>query len=364
MPGRLESRKKQRMNFDIQIAHSVAEIGQEAWDYLAAGRPFSGYRWYRYGETVLADNKPIYVVLSHRGEPLARATFWLRRREALPIASQVVRWALNMLLDRRPLLICQAPVGYAPGLILPETRLRDAALEVIAEVARNQARQQRVSFFLWSYLEERDAWSAGWPDAFIRLQMSEPLTRLTIAWPDHESYLRQLSGPVRKDYRQRCRHAAEQGIVITEHPLSGHSPPGSDILDKAVRLIGNVEAHHRSARNPWARATLEHAGMVDAVWLRAEIGDRLVGCGLVLGDGGHWMMTLLGLDYTVRYTYFQLVYAAIRCAIQQGARVLWGGTGAYTLKRELGFQVCPHHYAVFAAEGKWLRALGRQLARR
>lgn len=352
------------MNFDIQIAHSVAQIGQEAWDHLAGGRPFSSYRWYRYGEAVLADNKPIYVVLSHHGEPLARATFWLRRREALPLPSRAMRWALNALLNRRPLLICQVPVGYAPGLILPETELRQVALKVIAEFARNQAQQQRASYFLWSYLEERDAWSAGWPDGFIRLQMSEPLTRLTIAWPDFENYLRQLPGPVRKDYRQRCRHAVEQNIVIQEHLFSEHGPPDTDVLDKAVRLIANVEEHHRSAHNPWTRATLEHAGMVDAVWLRAEIGDRLAGCGLLLGDDGHWMMTLLGLDYTVRYTYFQLVYTAIRCAIQQGARVLWGGTGAYALKGELGFQVCPHHYDVFTAEGKWLQALGRRLARR
>ena len=103
--------------------------------------------------------------------------------------------------------------------------------------------------------------------------------------------------------------------------------------------------------------------MVDAVWLKAELGERLVGCGLLLGDGGHWMMTLLGLDYAVRYAYFQLVYTAIRCAIERGARVLWGGTGAYELKGRLGFEVRPEHYAVFAASGRGLQVLGRWLAR-
>lgn len=351
------------MSLDVRIAHSVEEIGQEAWDCLAGGRPFSSYRWYRFGETVLADNKPMYVVLSQHGEPIARATFWLRRQEALPLSSKGIRQALNALIRWRPLLVCQTPVAYAPGTILPETGLRDAALEAIAQVAQSQAREQRASFFYWSYLEERDARCTGWPEDFIRLQMSEPLTWLAISWPDFESYLRKLPKSVRGDYRQRCRHAAEQGITITECPLSERTPLNTDTLDNAERLIGNVEVHHRSAHNPWARATLEHAGMVDAVWLKAEIGNRLVGCGLLLGDGDHWMMTLLGLDYTVRYTYFQVLYATIQCAIERGARVLWGGTGAYTLKEELGFQVQPRHYAVFAAGGRWFQSLGRRLAR-
>jgi predicted N-acyltransferase len=350
------------MSLDVRIAHSVEEIGQEAWDYLAGGRPFSSYRWYRYGETVLADNKPIYVVLSQRGEPLARATFWLRRQEALPLSSKGIRQALNALIRWRPLLVCQAPVAYAPGMILPETGLRDMALEAIARIAQSRAREQRASFFYWSYLEERDARCAGWPEAFNRLQMSEPLTRLTLSWPDFERYLRQLPRPVRKDYRRHCRLASEQSITVNGCRLSEQSSLDAGTLDEAARLISNVEGHHRSAHNPWARATLERAGMVDAVWLKAEIGNRLVGCGLLLGDGGHWMMTLLGLDYTVRYAYFQLVYAAIRCAMEQGAQVLWGGTGAYELKERLGFEVQPEHYTIFAAGGRCLQSLGRRLA--
>lgn len=350
------------MSLDVRIAHSVEEIGRETWDYLAGGRPFSGYRWYRYGETVLADNEPLYVVLSQHGEPLARATFWLRRQEALPLSSKVIRQALNTLIRWRPLLVCQAPIAYASGLILPQTGVRDTALETIVQVAQSHAHKRRASFLLWTYVEP-DTQCAGWPGDVIRLQMAEPLTRLAISWSDLESYLRQLPRSVRKDYRRHCRLAGEQGITVSGYRLSEHASLDTGTLDEAVRLIGNVETHHRSAHNPWARATLEHAGMVDAVWLKAEMGNRLVGCGLLLGDSGHWMMTLLGLDYTVRYAYFQLVYAAIRYATEQGARVLWGGTGAYELKGRLGFEMQPAHYAVFAAGEKWLQSLGRRLAR-
>ncbi len=352
------------MNLDIQIAHSVEQIGQAAWDYLAEGRPFSSYRWYRYGETVLADNKPIYVILSHHGEPVARATFWLRWREALPLSSRIVRRALEALIRRRPLLMCQAPVSDAPGMILPAGELREAALRVMAQVAQDQAHAYRASFLAWLYLQEYDAWCAGWPDAFARVRMDEPLTRLAIMWPDFESYVRQLPKSARGDYRRHCRHAAEQGIEVRHQRLSEEEPLSEGLLDEAVALLGNVEERHKSAHNPWARAMLQHAVLVDAVWLRAESGDRLVGCGLLLGDGDVWVMTLLGLDYGVRYAYFQLMYAAIRCAIEQGARVLWGGASAYELKRRLGFQVQPRHFVVFAAGRKWLQTVGQWVAQR
>ena len=30
--------------FEVQIAHSVEEIGQAAWDHPGGGRPFASYR--------------------------------------------------------------------------------------------------------------------------------------------------------------------------------------------------------------------------------------------------------------------------------------------------------------------------------
>jgi hypothetical protein len=47
------------MSFDVQVFHSVEELGPEAWDRLGKERPFASYRWYRFGETVLADDKPL-----------------------------------------------------------------------------------------------------------------------------------------------------------------------------------------------------------------------------------------------------------------------------------------------------------------
>ena len=106
-------------DFDIQISHSVTEVGQEAWDSLADGRSFASYRWYRFGEEVLADNVPIYIILSLRGKPVALGTFWLRWREQLPISSKVVRWLIESILRYRPLLTCRSPLVETSAAVAP-----------------------------------------------------------------------------------------------------------------------------------------------------------------------------------------------------------------------------------------------------
>ena len=344
------------MSFEVQLAHSVTEVGPEAWDRLSGGRPFTSYRWYSFGEAVLADNTPIYIILHHQGEPVARATFWLRRQEALPISSRLARRAVEIILRRWPLLLCVSPLADASGLILPDPPLRDEALRTIAQVALDQARQHRASFVGCVYLSEREAREAGWPRVFAAVDLPEPTTRLPITWSDFDSYVQQLPPAARKDYRRHRNRAADLGIEIEQRT------PGTAI-DEALTLIRNAERHHRSAFNPWARATLEHAPLVEGIWLTAEVQGRLAGCGLLLNDGVVWLMTLLGRDYAVPYAYFQLMYAAIRRAIESGAQALWGGTGAYDLKRRLGFHLVENHdYATFAGRGPLLQRLGRWIA--
>ena len=117
----------------VQVVHSVKEIGQETWDRLGQGRPFTGYRWYRYGEAVLADDVPVYILLSQGSEPLACGTFWLRGQEALPVESRMVRRIVEVMLRRWPALMCQSPIAGAAGLILPDPPLRDVALELSSD---------------------------------------------------------------------------------------------------------------------------------------------------------------------------------------------------------------------------------------
>ena len=342
--------------FDVQIARTVDEIGQAAWDYLAGDRPFASYRWYRFGEAISAADKPVYIVLSHQGEPVARATFWIMRDMPLPIPSRIARYLMEALFRRRPVLLCQSPWwSVGPGLILPDPPLHDAALAAIIRAAWDQAQQRPVSFLAFDYLEPRQAEWAGWPDMFMPSFDAEPGTRLVIAWPDFESYMRSWSGPTRKHYRQRCKHAAERNIQVRRHSAAV-------ALDEALVLMRNVERRHDAAHNAWIRPVLENASLVDATWLTAEIDGRLVGCELLIGDGAARLLTFLGLDYSVQYVYFQLFYEGIQCAIEEGAHTLEGSSAAYELKQQLGFQLECNNLLRVAATNRALRWIGRQLS--
>lgn len=337
---------------DVQVAHSVTEVGQAAWDCLGGGRPFASYRWYRFGERALADVLPIYIILSRKGEPVARATFWLARQEPLPVSSRPVRRFIDALIRRWPLLICRAPLTSVSGLVLPETPLRDTALRTIAQVAQDQARQHRASFVIFDYLPGLET---GWPETFSSVKLSEPGTCLPIAWPDLTSYLKHLSKSTQRDYRRKCGRAADLGLQVTSHQAV-------TVNGEVMALIRNVERHHHTAPNPWVQAILENAGMVDATWLTATLEDRLVGCGVVLSDANAGVATLLGLDYQVQYIYFQVLYAAIRCAIEKGLQALRGGSGAYEIKQRMGFQLEDNNRVAFAANNRTMQWLGRWMS--
>jgi predicted N-acyltransferase len=343
------------MNFDVQIAHSVAELGEDAWDALSGGRPLSSFRWYRFGEAVLRDCPPTYIVLSHSGEPVARAALWLKRREWVPITSQVVRSGAEHLLYRWPLLTCETPLVSLPGLILPDGPTRSAALETIARASQEFGKRARASFTLFGYVDQQDAQLGGWPKAYSPISYPDEETSLDITWPDFDSCIKHLAKSTRRNYRLHGLKADELGVVITTHP-------GVLDIDQATTLTHNVNTYHHLGHRPWTRAILENSGLVDSTWIAAHVKDRLVGCCSVIGDRGVLHATLLGLDYSFpesRYVYYQIMYAAVRCAIESGARVLYGGGGAYELKRRLGFTKLPDNYMMVAASTQWLRWLTR-----
>jgi predicted N-acyltransferase len=344
------------MDFDIQITHSVMETGQAAWDHLSSGHPFASFRWYRFGETVLSDCSPTYVTLSHDHEPVARGAFWLKRQEWLPIASTAVRYGADQLLRRWPLLMCAAPLASAPGLVLPESLLRGTALKTIADVGLDLGVKNRASFVLFSYTKENEVHQVGWPEAFSAISFSDEETSLEITWPDFESYLKHLAKSTRRNHRLHCKQADGMGVVVSTHSSV------SDV-NRATALIQNVERYHHMGRRPWTRAMLENAHLVDSIWITAHIGGRLVGCCSVIGDGDTQIATLLGLDYSIQqyiYVYYQIMYAAVQSAIERGAKVLYGGGGAYELKRRLGFRVLPNDYLMIAATRKSFQWIERK----
>lgn len=345
------------VKFDIQIAHSIQEIGPEPWDRLSGDRPFNSYRWYRFGETVLTNEPPVYVVLSLGGEPVAGAALRFVQHEQAIVQSGPLRALVLAMLRRWPLLLCESPFGARSSLFLPDPPLRDAALRTITQVVRDQAQQQRASFLGFPYLEEHEVGYAGWTDDFASVELANPVTHLHIAWSDFDSYLSTLSRKRRKHYRRHLRYAERMGIEVTLHPKVID-------VDGAMALIRNVWEKYHESPDPGVRRSLENANMVDAAWVAARIGDRLVGCELVVGDRGCWRVMALGRDYGYQDVYFLLGYADIRYAIEHGARTLYWGALAYEAKRRLGFQLGTNRHVMFAGNGPLFHRFGYWVARR
>jgi predicted N-acyltransferase len=340
-------------HFDVQVASSVTEIGQSSWDRLAQGRPFASYGWCRFGEAVQTDVKPVYIVLTSGNEPVAGGTFWLTRQEPLS-APWFTRAVVQGILGRWPLLVCRLPLVSHAGLFLPDSPVRHEALAALATTAREIGRQHSASFVIFDYIDPNSD-SLRWPPEYELITIDNPNTALEITWPDFESYIDQLPKSVRKDYRRHQNRAKELGIRVTVHDQITR-------ITEALPLIRSVEHKHGSAPNLYVRAILEQTGMVSATWLTAEIEDRLVGCGLLLGDGSAQLLSLLGLDYSVRYAYFQLVYGAIQAAIAAKSRLLYGGSGVYELKERLGFKLLHSNHIALAADRWVFRQVARALS--
>ncbi|MFN8528666.1 MAG: GNAT family N-acetyltransferase [Anaerolineae bacterium] len=319
--------------FNVITAHQIAQLDPVCWDALNGDQPFSSYRWHQFGEHVLHEDTPCYIVLMRDGQPAARATFWITRREVLP--TDMIRWpgVAGAFFRRWPLMPCRAPLTPASSLILPADKsLHPTALETLSETARSIARQHHVSFLFFDYLEAPLTGLRGYGS----LDMAEPGTELAIQWADFDSYLSSLKKSAYKDYRRHANRAADLGISMTVLPLNAETVVPD--VEQAIRLIQNVDRAHNSPSHPYMRRALEQAHHGTTSFIAARIGDRLVGCGLMLRDGDHAMLSLLGLDYDVEYVYFQLFYAAVRTAIETGVKVLWGGSGAYEYKERFGFQ--------------------------
>jgi predicted N-acyltransferase len=335
----------------VEVARRVDDVGEAAWNRLGRQVPFASPGWYRFGERALANDRPMYVTVSSRGEAIGRATFWLTSEAQLPVQSRLIRRWMELLVRRWPLLVCRSPVADSSGLFLAEDPvLRRCALQAIADTARDLARKHGASIVLFDYLDLLES-TACWPKAFASAIAGDPGTRLAIAWPDFPTYLKGLRYSARHSYRINCNHARRQGLAVNIFT----SVPA---VEEALSLIRNVERHHNASATPWARQTLENISMVGGRWLTVEMGGRLAACCVLLVDREAGVLTLLGRNYRARYAYFQLFYAAIEFCIDSGLRTVKCGSGAYELKHRLGFELEQNNHVMFAARSQvlyWLR---------
>jgi len=196
---------------------------------------------------------------------------------------------------------------------------------------------------------------SGWPEQAAVMTVSDPGTWMALDWESFDAYLESGNKKDRQHFKRSLREAEKLGVVMSRHPRVPD-------VEAALALIRNVENKHGAAPNPWVRGMLENLELADGTFLAAHIGKQLVGCGLIVEDNGAQMTTALGLADNVPYVYFSLVYASLQAAFEKNLRLLRWGSGAYDVKRRLGFQLESNNHAVFVGAGPLSRLVSRLAA--
>jgi hypothetical protein len=334
---------------NVQVFKSIHEIDADIWDRIVAGRGFQSHRWYQFGERAMADCEPTYLVAWREGTPIAGTALFRIHNEPLPLP-EVARRFMESVLKHRPLLVCRSPLADTSALLLPGEPLRDEALTVLAEAAHAEFKKQRCSFLLFDYLLTEQLRYPGWPQTFEPVTISEPGTYMPMEWESFEAYLEAGNKHDRQHYKRSLREAEKNGLTLTKTRTI------SDI-DRALKLIRNVSIWHGSAPNPWMRGLLENFSMIDGTWLEIRKDDELVGCGAVVRDNKFQLALALGLEDDVPGGYFLLLYSALKEAFEHKVRLVRFGSGAYDVKRRLGFHLEDTNHAMVAMAGIASRAV-------
>ena len=334
--------------FEVKKYKSIEEISPEIWNQIAAGRGFQSHEWYTFGERVMADCPPTYLIAWENDIPVAGTALFKVKNEPLPLP-KVARQFMSSVLKRRPLLICRSPLADTSALLLPGEPERDKVLSVLADAAQDEFKKQRCSFLVFDYLLTEQLKYSSWPAGYEPITVSEPGTYMPIAWESFETYLEAGNKKDRQHYKRTLKETSENGIELSRHKTVQD-------VDTAIRLIENVSIWHGSAPNPWTRGLLENFSMIDGTWLELRKEGQLVGCGAVLRDNRFQLASSLGLEDDVPGGYFLLLYAALQEAFEHKIRLVRFGSGAYDVKRRLGFHLEDTNHAMVTISGITTRA--------
>lgn len=321
----------------VEVFHSINEIKPEVWNRIAAGRGFQSHAWYTFGERAMADAKPTYLLTYDGTTAVAGAALFKVHNEPLPLPA-IAREFMASVFKHKPLLACRSPLADTSALLLPGEPLRDAALSALAQAAQDQFIKQKCSFLLFDFLLTEQL-RYGWPNGFTPLTVSEPGTFMPMEWQSFEEYLNSASKKDRQEFSRSIKEAEANGLELSKHRKVNE-------IEAALSLIQNVSIWHGSAPNPWMRGLLENFSLTDGEWLELRKEGKLVGCGAVVRDNQFQLVTALGLEDDVPGGYFYLLYAGLQEAFKHKVRLVRFGTGAYDVKRRLGFHLEDTNHAM------------------
>jgi predicted N-acyltransferase len=335
----------------IRSFQQISDIDQADWDKLGNGGPFQSHCWYRYGERVMDDCRPTYLLAYTDNLLVGRAALWEIHNEPLPKMPLPVKKVLLTAIQKWPLLICRSPLSFTGGIVVANGINRREILSALAMCALKTASEQKSSFLIFDYLNTADVHNL--PAQFANITNMPPGSIMENRWENLDDYLAAGNKKDRQHYKRTQREAEKMGIQIERHSTV-------ERIDESLELIRNVEVRHGALPNPWARRMLENIEMVNGVFVTATIDKRLVGCGLLLEDNLSQMTSLLGLADDIPYTYFMLVYESLKIAFEHRVRSLRWGSGAYDIKQRLGFSAEDNGSLGFSASNSTLQNLIRR----
>jgi len=278
---------------------------------------------------------------------------------------------VSRMIDRSPLLrLCfpdlnigflEVPIANYSGLFTTDgldAAERDLILRKIAEFTR-----QRLKWHFLCIKENSPYPPPGPEDPFDRLNFL-PNAILSIQHRRFEDFLAALPSKKRRkllaDRQAMARHGATLNLC--------RDPSG--VSEELFELYQSTNRRKQRQRNyipmPFAIDrdffdSLSAFEALDSKALLIRVEGRLIAYCLLLQGGGTLYFRSVGLDYhwsLKTRAYFNLIYATIELAIQQGCERVDFGLTSYTFKKRMGCVLYPSRYRV-AFHHPLLRALSR-----
>lgn len=332
--------------YSAEVLDTIASVDPDEWDGLCAPGDFTGHRWLRLAERVLAGHRPRYVLLRSRGRLVAAAVCTLRQRLQNP---RLDSW-FGRVLRGRPYLHVGVPMMARSGLLAAHTGELHTELRALA-------RRERAPFSIVDHLP------APYPvwDGCHAMPLA-PETRLDLAYGSYGEYLDGLPRKRRQELRRMERRWLGEGIAVRPVTPAGRHSPHLD------RLVGNVLRRHHGVHRfgpdlfPAAAAVLGD----DLTVLAAYRHDVLVGCVALLRDGDDLAAKWIGRDYGLTGgtgVYYAMVAGCVRSAIASGVRRVHFGASAYETKKQFGVCLEPRG-RLLAARNPLLNRLLRRIGSR
>lgn len=318
------------MSISVQVIDTINKINAEEWDGLSAGKPFQSHTWYKFGEQVMVGNSPIYLLAYQNKKLIGRLALWVTPNEPLPQSLGYGRWILNPVMRKWPLCICRSPIAQTSGLIVSAMAEHPKqVVESLIQAAIEQGQNNKCMALLFDYLSSQE--KEILPQHIHSMQAADAGNILSNTWEDFDQYLARGDKKARRHYHRTLREIDGLHVSIERKQRA-------DNIAEILPLVRNVEKQHGAPSNPWIENLLHNMETVKGTLLTASDADgKLVGCMLFLEDGVGQIATAFGRQQDLPYVYLGLFYEGIRIAMEHKVKSLRWGSGAFELKRRMGF---------------------------